>query len=452
MRWLLPKSFAKRLILANFITSLICVMIIVSIHLVQKYRISYDSHKLNFRYKVNNLTADFLHRIEALSLDASFLASEPPIQGLLSTQNSDSHKSSKNNITQEWTNQIARIFKEMLIAKPHYSQIRLIGVGNGGKEIVRVEWRKSRLQRTNEQLLQDKSNEEYYIEAIKAPPGEIYLSEFTLNREWGRVENPPKMVIRAATPIIGKSNQVFAIVVINMLAEKALAGVLNLHKSGIISDLYNSKLESLITSEANGWIKSSDINKLDGTRSFLDKANFSQPIVEGRLQDFHVLAKKIYYDPLNPERFLGLTAKSPLQSVFATVWTEFAFESLLSVLLVSFAMFILYLAIKKQTIPLSNLRQLASKLSKGERVPHPPDLSNHGDELSELANAFYEMANEIKRKSAMLSIQKEALDETALVSETDCKGKITYANQKFAEITGFSQNELLGSSHRIINS
>jgi len=52
--------------------------------------------------------------------------------------------------------------------------------------------------------------------------------------------------------------------------------------------------------------------------------------------------------------------------------------------------------------------------------------------------------------------QVEMLDEEFLfqgrviISETDLKGLITYANRKFCEISGYSKEELIGKPHNII--
>mgnify|MGYP000984363188 CR=1 FL=1 len=47
---------------------------------------------------------------------------------------------------------------------------------------------------------------------------------------------------------------------------------------------------------------------------------------------------------------------------------------------------------------------------------------------------------------------KKAIDYSAIVSKSNQDGIITYVNDKFKEISGYSTDELVGAKHNIVNS
>jgi len=58
--------------------------------------------------------------------------------------------------------------------------------------------------------------------------------------------------------------------------------------------------------------------------------------------------------------------------------------------------------------------------------------------------------SETRKLKNELSEFVDALDESAIVSKSDLFGKITYVNDKFCEISGYTRKELIGQSHSLI--
>lgn len=65
---------------------------------------------------------------------------------------------------------------------------------------------------------------------------------------------------------------------------------------------------------------------------------------------------------------------------------------------------------------------------------------------------IYDLINKNQELVIELSQQVENLNMAALVSETDIKGYITHVNKKFCSVSGYSEDELVGNTHKIINS
>ncbi|MBC3931576.1 PAS domain S-box protein [Undibacterium curvum] len=104
---------------------------------------------------------------------------------------------------------------------------------------------------------------------------------------------------------------------------------------------------------------------------------------------------------------------------------------------------------------LSALRQTANEaLGQLGRQLSDDDASLEGlsQQLSILVNELLTTRNELQEAMADLGKQQFALDQHAIVSITDAKGTLIYANEKFCTISQYSSQELMGKNHRIVNS
>ena len=72
----------------------------------------------------------------------------------------------------------------------------------------------------------------------------------------------------------------------------------------------------------------------------------------------------------------------------------------------------------------------------------------HVSDVSEKVEAEEELLKAYKK----VSDYKFALDESSIVAITDSDGTITYVNDNFCRVSGYSKEELIGANHRIVSS
>jgi PAS domain S-box-containing protein len=80
-------------------------------------------------------------------------------------------------------------------------------------------------------------------------------------------------------------------------------------------------------------------------------------------------------------------------------------------------------------------------------------------EMSILEDSFNELLakvnftiEQLNTKNKMLEEYKKAIDKSTIVSKADLRGYITYVNDEFCEISGYTQEELIGQNHNIVRS
>ena len=75
--------------------------------------------------------------------------------------------------------------------------------------------------------------------------------------------------------------------------------------------------------------------------------------------------------------------------------------------------------------------------------------------FAQMLSSLYSFAYSVKEGNKSKRIAEEMqkfINEAALVSKADVKGKITYVNKKFIDVSGWTLEEALGKDHNIVNS
>ncbi len=151
---------------------------------------------------------------------------------------------------------------------------------------------------------------------------------------------------------------------------------------------------------------------------------------------------------------------------------QMVFASNITFLLITFMLAVIalisYILFSKMISPVEKLTRIIDSISTGNLGAEiEPKLKGQKSEIGDLARAFQrtiislklamkmnvpELKKEKEEISKELETMQNVLAKHALVSMTGANGAITYVNDEFVEISKYSRGELIGKSHRIINS
>ena len=144
------------------------------------------------------------------------------------------------NSNDKYRAELTKEFKRLIDSREEYHQIRLIGIENNGREIIRVNRKGGGSEIVSYDDLQEKGESQYFVETINLPQGSYYISDIELNREHGVIAEPETHVLRVSAPIYTRFGMLFGIIIINVDFTIPLDNLINYLDAGEEFILVNS--------------------------------------------------------------------------------------------------------------------------------------------------------------------------------------------------------------------
>ncbi len=348
--------------------------------------------------------------IDVIAEDSQLLAAMPLTSNVFESPNEATGERDKKIL--------ADTFTAMLSAHPEYFQIRLIGIGQHGMELVRVDRNGKKFVRVLAGDLQHKEHYPYVAGTLRLARGDIYLSDIAINHEQGAHSGLNKPTVTVSTPVISTSGKRLGLIVINI----DLIGLSRLLK-GNLPDAYqlylsNQRGDFLVhpdTTQTFGFDRGKHILIQD---SFAPVAS----LIQGQAMNVVMNAEetngkqvaafvRLPFGDTIDKRFVILGLSQPVDHItretarlrWNTIQIILAFSAL--------ALILSALVSRIVTGPLNAMVGAINHFSKDHAISTLP--LTRTDELGLLSRSFHDMQTQIMAHLAELNESRKALDHLA---------------------------------------
>lgn len=389
------------------------------------------------------------------------LRDTPPIQAIIRAIKDNGNDPASNETLEIWEHRLATIFSAFLKNHSQYMQIRYIK--SSGEELVRVErTTNNQVKITSNTELQNKSSANYVTETVKLASGQVYYSDVSLNKEHGKIQQPPTPVLRIATPVHNAAGEVKALVVINLST--------NILFKDISST--GNDINRYIIDQAGNYVIHKDKNKAFAKELGLDynfynvepewanQAKSQEKLMQLNGEKSEIFGfQKIHFAPSDHNRYWLLTTHIPESMVFSEIRNALSNMIYVDLLIgVLSLMLILWFVSKKIIYPISTLAHSAEKLHKGDLSVRldPLSVKDEFRSLYMLINDFarsqqnstykfeQKIAAQTKRLSAIIDNVVDA------IITIDAVGTIESFNRAATTIFGYSEEEVIGKNVKML--
>lgn len=164
--------------------------------------------------------------------------------------------------------------------------------------------------------------------------------------------------------------------------------------------------------------------------------------LDGHIHD-HINSVAVHWHPVDAGDILGWVrvqqSMDRLNTIAIQMWRDSLITGLIGILI---SASIIFLFLKKPMRAMRKASEFAMRLDKSEGSKL--EVTDSGFEIQQLEKSLNSASRRLYEANKDLKDQKFALDQSSIVCIADVNRQITYANEKFCEISGYHIKELKG--------
>jgi diguanylate cyclase len=351
--------------------------------------------------------------VEQIVNDVNFIAALPMAQQLAEPSIAPAARAAQHR-------QLEDIFSSLLVSHPEYFQVRVIGIANNGRELIRVDRGVAGIMPVRGEDLQEKGHFPYVYEALKLDPDDLYFSRINLNREQGANQGLNKPTLRIAATLRSKWGEVFGIIVINVDLGNAF--------KRIRTDLPDD-INVMLTNEEGDYLVHPDIsktfgfdqgrrvqiqNEIEATRPMLARRKNNVVLtVDDNENGGQAVAAfvRVPFGSMSDPRFLLVGLVTPLEKVVLESRVLGLNIIQIALILSLLALAISFLLSRFLTRPLHAIASAVAQFEAGKPVTGLP--LGRTDEIGLLAKTFLSMTSKLSSQVGDLQNRQLQLDYIA---------------------------------------
>ncbi|TLS65649.1 response regulator [Mariprofundus erugo] len=419
-------------------------------HVVSQMRNEVESELVSIRYSLQQVRAEL-----------RVLAELPPVSGLVRASAYQGHDPEGGVSDAFWHKRLEQIFVAHMRQHPMYHQMRLLDAQ--GMELVRVNQTATDVEVVARDALQSKRGEFYFSQALATPPGQLYYSPVSLNREHGKLERPYLPMLRICIAIHDSDGKPWGVIMINVRARWLFdlkRGNIDGHKSAsarqfTLTDQDNRLLP--IVDAAMQAVAQGELAPLYERHAHFAGADAEVSDELGlewiKAEDALEGMQRIYFNPDDRQHYWLLHFSIPAYDIFDQI-TEIRRQMLINSGLGLGLILLLVLWYVNRTMvqPVLTMVRATSSMRDGD-LGVRLDAAGQSPELAQLftnINAFAEtqeqltthLEEQVAERTQRLSSTLNSLSDAVLTVDAD--GVIVSVNDATAHLFGYADREVVG--------